>query len=696
MPSCKNGNSKLALNNAVFESMSSASTGITFNNKLKPTAALNLFNYIYFYNGGGVAAGDFNNDGKIDLFFAANEGSNRLYRNKGNLKFEDITEQAGIKADSAWSTGVSVVDINNDGMLDIYVCRVGKYLGLNSHNQLLVCKSISAEGIPSYVDEAQQYGLDFSGFGTQAVFFDYDLDGDLDLFLLTHSVHSTGAFAPRATYAGTFHPLAGDRMYLNEAGKFRDITKASGVSSTAIGYGLGVAVSDLNLDGYPDLYVANDFPENDYLYINQRNGSFKDEIDQRIMHTSQFSMGVDIADANNDGFPEIISLDMMPHDPEILKRSQLEEAYDAFQLKRDYGFNYQYTRNNLQYNRGNGMFSEIGQYAGIFDTDWSWSPLWMDFDNDGKKDLFVSNGIPKRMNDLDFIRYISDDAFRQKLGAGKIEELEIGLLDKFPENKLRNKFFSNTGDLRFRDLDSSIYNNTPTYGNGAVYADLDNDGDLDIVVNNIDDEASVFRNTSNDQKARPYIDITLKGPAQNRNAIGAKLLLYAGNEIRVAEKWPVHGYLSSMEIPLHIGMVNTHPDSLILIWPDNSFQRLDIKSVDTNVVVSYTSGLQKFDYASLQNFNKPGVSAMHDITADVHLDYSHKENGFVNFNWEPLIPHMLSTEGPGPGCWRSEWRWQGRCICGRSKRPEERLVFSIGQRRFSKGASRPIQCRQSV
>lgn len=641
----KEGGEEALKGEALFERIPASSTGISFSNDLKPSAALNLFNYIYFYNGGGLAAGDFNNDGRIDLFFAANQGRNTLFLNRGNLHFEDVTDKTRIPYDSAWSTGLSVVDINNDGLLDIYVCRVGKYLSLNSHNLLLVCKGINKDGIPEYEDQAHAYGLDFSGFSTQAVFMDFDLDGDLDMFLLNHSVHSTGAFAPRATYMGTFHPLAGDRMFRNDNGKYTDITHEAAINSTAIGYGLGIGVGDINLDGYPDLYIGNDFPENDYLYINQRNGSFRDEINEHIMHTSQFSMGVDIADANNDGFPEILSLDMMPHDPEILKRSQLEEAYDVFQLKRNYGFNYQYTRNNLQFNRKNGMFTELGQYAGIFDTDWSWAPLWMDFDNDGKKDLFISNGIPKRMNDIDFIKYISNDEIRKKITGGNIAELESSLLNKFPQNKLYNKFFSNSGSLSFQDLEGHIKGNQPTYSNGAVYADLDNDGDLDIVVNNIDEEATVYRNLSNDRKENHYLDIKLKGPGKNINALGAKLILFAGNEIRITEKWPVHGFLSSMEIPVHLGMTNTRPDSLLIVWPDNSFEKVNT-TIDTTLSVTYSPGLPQFNYEHFRMLKQPVSSSMKDITQEVKFEYRHIENPFIDFNWEPLIPHMLSTEGP--------------------------------------------------
>jgi enediyne biosynthesis protein E4 len=398
---CKNDNKTTTP--ILFEVLKDDKTGLHFNNQVTPTEKFNMFNYMYFYNGAGAGAGDFNNDGWIDLFFASNQGNNKLYINEGNLHFKDVTTAATIPQDSAWSTGVSVVDINNDGWLDIYVCRVGKFEILNSKNQLLICKGIK-NGIPFYADEAAQYGLDFSGFSTQAAFFDYDMDGDLDMYLLNHSIHQSSSYAPRNNFVGTYSPLSGDRLYRNEGNHFADITKQSKINSTEIGYGLGIAVSDINLDGWPDLYIGNDFHENDYLYINQKNGIFSEENNQRLMHTSKFSMGVDIADANNDGYPEIISMDMLAADPYILKRSLGDDDYDVFYSKISSGYNYQYSRNNLQYNRKNGMFSELGAYAGIAATDWSWAPLWMDFDNDGLKDLFIANGIPKRLNDMDYVK----------------------------------------------------------------------------------------------------------------------------------------------------------------------------------------------------------------------------------------------------------------------------------------------------
>lgn len=630
----------------MFEVLDSSRTGLVFSNTLTPTQQFNMFKYMYFYNGGGVGAGDFNNDGLIDLFMSANQVDNKLYLNKGNLQFTDVTKEAQIAEDSAWSTGVSVVDINNDGLLDIYVCRVGQYETLHGHNQLLVCQGIDKNGVPFYKDEAKEYGVDFSGFSTQAVFVDYDMDGDLDLFLLNHSVHRNGSFAPRKNFLNTYHPLSGDRIFRNDGKTFTDVTKQTKINSSEISYGLGVTVADINLDGYPDLYVGNDFHENDYLYINQKNGTFKEEINDHVMHTSQFSMGVDVADANNDGYPEIVSMDMLPSDPYMLKRSLGEDEYDIFQYKINAGYNYQYTRNNLQLNRRNGMFSELGLYSGIYATDWSWAPLWMDFDNDGLKDLFISNGIPKRMNDMDYVNFVSNEEIQDKIKTDKMGGQDMALVNKFPEIKLVNRFYKNNGNLVFSDVNKQVSNDQPTFSNGAIYADLDNDGDLDIVVNNINEAALVYRNTSNDSKDKAFAEITLKGPEKNINAIGAKLVLFANQGIRTYEKNPVRGFQSSMEGPMHVGLHNTKVDSAFLIWPDNSFQMIRFDSSKPLMQFTYTKGLPKFDYRKINTHWPEPTRAMEDITDRTALKYKHEENAFAEFDREPLIPHMVSTEGP--------------------------------------------------
>ena len=649
--SCKSHEKK----DAIFHVLNSDETGLDFINKLTPGVAFNMFNYMYFYNGGGIGAGDYNNDGLIDLFFSSNQGDNKLYINKGNLRFADVTADAGIPQDGGWSTGVSVVDINNDGLLDIYICRVGKYEILNSKNQFLVCQGIK-NGIPIYKDYAPQYGLDFSGFSTHALFFDYDMDGDNDMYLLNHSVHQNAAFGPRQNFSGTYSVLSGDRIFQNNAVgdstasnandiTFTDVTKSTGINSSAIGYGLGIVASDINLDGYPDLYVGNDFHENDYLYINQRNGKFKDESNQRLKHTSKFSMGVDAADINNDGYPEIISMDMLPSDPYILKRSLGDDEYDIFLDKIKAGYNYQYSRNALQYNRGNGVFSELALYAGVYATDWSWAPLWVDFDNDGLKDLFISNGIPKRLNDMDYINFVSGEEIQQRLNNNKIDQTNLALVKKFPEIKIPNKFYKNSGKLSFHDMADEIDNDQSTYSNGAIYADLDNDGDLDIVVNNIDAPALVYENKRNTFDQNAFIEIKLQGPARNLNAIGAKILVFDGNQVRTYENYPVKGFQSSMQVPMHIGLANTTTDSAMLVWPDNSYQAISLKD-SSRVTYKYSEGLPHFNYRIIDSLHINSTRKVEDITLEVDLKYKHTENPFVEFNREPLIPHMVSTEGP--------------------------------------------------
>jgi hypothetical protein len=632
----------------LFEVLDNTHTGLNFSNKLTPSNTINMLKYMYFYNGAGVGAGDFNNDGLVDLFFAANQQPNKIYLNTGNLTFKDITGESHIPQDTAWSTGVSVVDINNDGLLDIYICRVGNYESLQSRNQLLICERMQ-NGIPIYKEMAREYGLDFSGFSTQAAFFDYDLDGDLDMYLLNHSLRYNSTFAARETYANTYDSLSlsGDRFYRNDGTRFTNVTRESGINSSIIGYGLGIAVSDINLDGWPDLYIGNDFHENDYLYINQKNGSFKDQLTNAIMHTSQFSMGVDVADINNDAYPEIISVDMLPSDPYILKRSLGEDAYDIFHTKLRHGYNYQYARNTLQLNRRNGQFSEVGLYAGVYATDWSWAPLWMDFDNDGLKDLFVSNGIPRRLNDIDYVNYVSNVEIQNKIRAGEMKEKEMDVINKFPEIKLPNRFFRNTGNVAFEDEGNKIKNAQPTYSNGAVYADFDNDGDLDIVVNNIDQPAFLYRNTTNDKNNSHFLSLALKGPAHNTNAVGAKLIVFADGTIRTYEKFGARGFQSSMEIPLHIGLDNTEVDSMFLVWPDNRYQ--PVHWTDTNhITLTYPTsrGLPTFNYNTLTGGHKSSLLPATDITQSVNLLYRHQENHFVEFDREALIPHMVSTEGP--------------------------------------------------
>jgi hypothetical protein len=626
----------------LFEVLEKEKTGLAFANNLKPNGKVNMLTYMYFYNGAGLATADFNNDGKIDIFFCSNQGSNKLFLNEGDVHFRDVTIAAKIPDDGGWSTGVSVVDINQDGLLDLYVCRVGNYENLQRGNQLLVCKGIGKDGVPVYAEEANAYGLAFNGFSTQAAFFDQDLDGDLDMYLLNHSLRYNSTFNSRDAYFNTYDSLSGDRFYRNVDGKYLNETKVVGINSSVIGYGLGIVVSDINLDGYPDLYIGNDFHENDYLYINNRKGGFDEKLDSSMMHTSQFSMGVDAADINNDALPEIVSMDMLPEDPYILKRSLGEDEYNLFNMKLRYGYNYQYARNNLQYNRGNGKFSEVGVYAGIHATDWSWAPLWVDFNNDGEKDLFVSNGIPRRLNDIDYVNFISNDDIQNKIRSGEMTEKEMQIIEKFPQIKLKNKFFLNKGDLKFDDVAAAIQNDKQTFSNGAAYADLDNDGDLDIVVNNIDDAPLVYKNSAADT-TQNAIQVNVKGAAGNLQAIGAKAIVYSKGRVSSYEKYPVRGFQSSMEIPLHIGVGKQTIDSIQWIWPDGSCQTISTIGNAKSIALVYQTGLPKYDFTMLGKNQQPFQAKWTETFVN---ELMHVENRFNEFDREPLLPHMLSTEGP--------------------------------------------------
>lgn len=630
-----------------FQLLQAEETGLRFTNELQQNTEFNVFAYMYFFNGGGVAAGDFNNDGLVDLYFTSNMGPNSLFLNEGDLQFSEVTETARVAGLNGWTTGVSVVDINNDGLLDLYVCQMGDYEGIRGHNQLYVNQGIK-NGIPVFEDQAAYYGLDFVGFSTQASFFDYDLDGDLDMFLLNHSLHQNGTFGPRRTF-DEIHPTSGDKLFRNDGGRFTDVTEASGILSTVIGYGLGIANSDINMDGWPDLYIGNDFHENDYLYINQQDGTFKEVLTEQINHTSRFSMGVDIADINNDGYKDIVSLDMLPEDPYILKTSLGEDGYNIFQFKLGYGYNPQFARNNLQLNNGNNTFSEIGIYAGIFASDWSWAPLIFDFDHDGLKDLFISNGIPRRMNDIDYINYrLSDENLKWKTDNNEMSDEDMQVVDEMPQIKLANKFFRNQGDLTFDDWKGRIDNNAISYSNGSVYADLDNDGDLDVVTNNIDDAPFLYRNMTQEQGAElgNYLYFQFEGPEANRLAIGARVLLVTDQGQYLEEHFPVRGYQSCHAPGLHIGLDKAADIKMAaVIWPDGTYESIETPALNATNVLKWRAGLPAFDFSGLQN-REPSSYAFTDITATAGLDFEHQENPFVEFNREGLIPHMMSAEGP--------------------------------------------------
>ncbi|MFN7539827.1 MAG: FG-GAP repeat domain-containing protein, partial [Bacteroidota bacterium] len=509
-------------------------TAIQFQNNIQETKEFNVFKYRNFYNGGGVATGDINNDGLADVFFTANQGSNQLYLNKGNLQFEDISAKAGFSNKPQWSTGVVFVDINNDGWLDIYVCNAGNMMEPELRKNQLFINNHNL----TFTDSAAAFGLDDNGYTTHASFFDYDLDGDLDCFIVNNSpipvntlnYANTRQIPASQANVADFLKGGGDHLYRNDNGKFTEVTHQSGIYGSIISFGLGVTVGDVNNDGWPDIYVSNDFFEKDYLYINQRNGTFKDELEERIQHVSLSSMGADIQDINNDGHPDIFTTDMLPGDDYRLKTNTSFEGYDVFQLKQQQGFYNQFTQNSLQVNDGTGYFLETGFYSGVAASDWSWGALILDGDNDGLSDILVCNGIYRDVTDQDFIDFFANDVVRQMVVTGKKEEVST-VINKMPSVPVANKFFRNTGNLHFTDQGNDWGLDKPGFSNGAAYADLDNDGDLELVISNENQPAQVYRNTTSEKKNAHYISFLLSYKTPNTFAIGASIKVHKGNQV---------------------------------------------------------------------------------------------------------------------------------------------------------------------
>lgn len=625
-----------------FRRVPSSHSGITFTNRLKESVDFNIFNYMYFYNGGGVAVGDLNGDGLPDIYFTANQADNKLYLNRGDLKFEDVTSDAGVEGINGWTTGVTMADVNGDGRLDIYVSNLGKYLIYNGRNQLFINEGNDEQGIPRFVDRAIEYGLDLSAYSTQAAFFDYDRDGDLDMFMLTHSLHQEGTFV-KATIRAVPHPQAGDKLLRNDNGHFTDVTAEAGIYGSVLGYGLGVAISDINMDGWPDIYVGNDFHENDYLYINNGDGTFRESLEQSMNHTSRYTMGVDCGDFNNDGFPDVIAMDMLPEDPEILKASVAEDAFDVYNFKLGFGYAHQFARNTLQVNNQDGTFSEIALQSGVAATDWSWSTLFADFDLDGRKDILVTNGIVRRPNDLDYINFIQVDSVQIKLDKMTTEALTF--VDKMPTVRLPNYLFRNNGDSTFNNVAYDWGLSEASYSNGAAYVDLDNDGDLDIVMNNLESEAFIYENrTINKEKGNAgFLQFVFEGADANKFGVGAKVFLYDSGNLQMQECIPTRGFQSSVDFTLTFGAgQTTNVDSVIVVWPDGRFQML--KNVKTNqrLVLKQSDAQGTFNYERLY-YRKPHLL---EPVSEPAIPFVHKENKFVEFNREQLLPHMLSAEGP--------------------------------------------------
>ncbi|HYW49435.1 MAG TPA: CRTAC1 family protein, partial [Gemmatimonadaceae bacterium] len=575
----------------LFERLEPAATGVSFANRLPEAPEFNILNYLYYYNGGGVSVGDVNGDSLPDLYLSSNLDSNRLYLNRGDFRFEDVTAKAGVSGPPGWKTGVTMADVNGDGRLDIYVSAV-RYLTMQGRNMLYI-----NNGDGTFTDRAEQMGVAHAGYSTQAAFFDYDADGDLDMLLLSHSTHTERSIG-NASRRDVRNATAGGRLYRNDGSRFTDVSAEAGIFGGIDGYGLGLVVSDLNVDGCPDVYVGNDFQEQDFLYYNSCRKRFTESIATATGHTSRFSMGVDAADVNNDGLPDLVVGDMLPEDESILKSSASSESYSLFKLRVRAGYHPQYARNTLQINRGGGEFSEVAFLAGIEATDWTWSLLFADLDNDGQKDLFVTSGIFRRPNDLDYINYIGNESVQASLANGVTRE-NLSLLKQMPTVPVVNHAYRNDGDLHFTDMARAWGLAQPGYSNGAAYADLDNDGALDLVVNNYDAPVSIFRNRARTQASNGFLRVALRGSGRNTAGIGAKVMVTQGTRTQFLEQSPTRGFQSSVDQRLHFGLGrDSLVDSVVVVWPDRRFQVLRQVAGNRTLVLSQDDARGRWDYAA--------------------------------------------------------------------------------------------------
>ncbi|WP_350287841.1 VCBS repeat-containing protein [uncultured Croceitalea sp.] len=613
----------------LFEQVSTTISGIDFSNDLLEDAGHNIINYIYFYNGAGVSVGDINNDGLPDVFFVSNQGNNKLYLNKGELKFEDISVTAGIHGNADWNTGSTMVDINADGYLDIYVCAVSGLLDFKGHNELYI-----NNGDGTFTEKSSEYGLDFKGYSTQSYFFDYDKDDDLDVYIVNHAVHTTLSHGPAKARSKRV-PLVGDVLLKNKNGRFSDVSEEANIYGGVNGYGLSASIEDFNGDGWEDIYVCNDFHEDDYYYINNQNGTFTESLDKSFSTISRFSMGSDAADMNNDGFVDLITLDMLPSDERVIKESEGDDALLNLQnrLKR-LGYSDQYSRNMLQINHQGDYFVEEAILNGISATDWSWGPLITDFDNDGHQDVFISNGILRRPNDLDFKQYISS-GFKNRNPSGSVDWLYKSI-DEMPSGKVSNEIFKGNSD-RFENRTGEWMADVPSLSNGAAYTDLDNDGDLDLVINNLNEPASILENKSN---SKNYLSVKIDYKGQNPEGVGSKVVVYAGGKSQVKRLMKSRGFQSSIDANLHFGLDTVQKvDSVRVIWPDLTFQTITNPVVNQRIIIKYKPAGDKNDVVITMpknNFKK--------VT---EINYMHTEDAYYDYYNERLIPFRVSTMGPG-------------------------------------------------
>ncbi len=618
----------------LFHNPTANETGLDFVNQITETNDLNILDYLYFYNGGGVAVGDINNDGLPDIFFSSNQVKNKLFLNKGNLKFVDITAKAGVSGNSSWNTGATMADVNGDGLLDIYVCAVVGINGFNGFNELYI-----NNGDSTFTESAAKFGLDFDTYSSSAAFFDFDLDGDLDMYLLNHAVHTENSFG-KADLRYQRNYQTGDKLLRNENGKFKDISEEAGIYGGINSYGLGLAISDFNQDGYPDIYVGNDFHEDDYYYLNNGNGTFTESLKKYFGHTSRFSMGNDVADINGDGLPDLISLDMLPEDEIPLKASEGDDNLQTQKLRTGrYNYHYQFTRNMLYINQPGGDFMETALLSGIAATDWSWSALFGDYNQDGEQDLFISNGIPRRPNNLDFVKFVSNDQIKNKIDNTKLVDKKA--LDLMPSGTAHNYIFKGNEGLAFDNMSSKWITPDTLISGATAYGDFDNDGDLDLITNNINQLATLYVNQTNEKAS--YLKIKLDYYGKNPFGLGTKLYAYTKGKLQYKELNPSRGFQSSSEPIIHFGFGTIKiVDSLKIIWPNRSYQV--IRNVKTNQLITVKPNeTNTFQYKSLKGHKNQLFKKVDD---NLGIDFTHIEDNYIDFNREKLIPYQVSDRGP--------------------------------------------------
>jgi enediyne biosynthesis protein E4 len=641
----------------LFTRLSSDESGVTFVNSITESSRINILSYEYTYNGGGVAAADFNNDGFTDLYFSGNTVSNKLYLNQGKLKFDDVTDVAGVGGRPLWKTGVSAADVNGDGWMDIYVCYSGPELKQPLSNQLFINNGVDKDGNLSFTERASEYKIDAEGtYSTQASFFDYDRDGDLDMFLINHGNHFYSPFINTNKLRNMRHPQFGNRLYRNEmiidtasgvkpGNYFTEVSSAAGIHGGGINFSLGVSISDVNNDGWPDIFVTNDYEEQDFLYVNNQDGTFRDATKKSFGHISRNGMGTDIADFNNDLKPDLIEVDMWPEDNFRQKLLKGPDDYNRFMLMLDSGFHHQQMRNTLQLNagtdaNGNAIFCEVGQLSGISATDWSWAPLFLDADNDGLKDLFVTNGYLRDFTSMDFLKYTVEDAKRKSEQEGKMLDL-YELVSRMPSTKTKDYIFRNNGDLTFTNVAAEWGMDVPNLSFGAAYADLDNDGDLEIISNNTNEEAQIWLNHASEMYPdRGFVSIKLKGPKQNPDGIGAKIFLYTSDQVQMTEQYLTRGFQSSVDPVVHFGTQENTADKIVVVWSDGKESILEKPEINKFITVDYNN--------STTAANAPNVSRKQmfaNVTDKAGVKFLHQENDFNDFDRQPLLPYQLSRLG---------------------------------------------------